>query len=72
MECCENKNISCENYEDICLSCGTIHHYKYINEISFRDYNMNMSNTFFYQKSIYEQKNIYIIYVYKLKKLMII
>ena len=48
MKCCENKNISCKNYENICLSCGTIHNYKYINEISFKDYNMNMSNILFY------------------------
>ena len=56
MECCENKNISCKNYENVCISCGTVHDYKYINEISFRDYNMNMSNTVFYKKSIYKRK----------------
>ena len=62
MEFCENKNISFKNYENICLSCGTIHDYKYINEISFRDYNMNMSNILFYQKSIYRRKK----YLYNL------
>ena len=56
MECCENKNISCKNYENVCISCGTVHDYKYINEISFRDYNMNMSNIVFYKKSIYKRK----------------
>ena len=39
MECCEHKNITCKNYENICLNCGTIHDYKYINETSFKDYN---------------------------------
>ena len=56
MECCENKNITYKNYENICLSCGVIHDYKYINEISFRDYNMNISNILFYKKTIYKRK----------------
>ena len=56
MECCENKNIGCINYENICIKCGTIHDYKYVNEISFRDYNMNVSNILFYKKSIYKRK----------------
>ena len=37
MNCCDNKNN--KNCENICLSCGTIHDYQYVNEISFRDYN---------------------------------
>ena len=48
MEYCENKKIFCKNYEDVCINCGTVHDYKYINKISFRDYNMNMSNILFY------------------------
>ena len=70
MDCCENKNIGCINFENICINCGTIHDYKYVNEIFFRDYNMNMSNILFYKKSIYKRKNIYIIYGCILKKLM--
>ena len=62
MECCENKNISCKNYEDVCMNCGTVHDYKYINEISFRDYNMNKSNILFYKRSIYKRKK----YLYNL------
>ena len=56
MECCENKNIGCKNYENICINCGTIHDYQYANEISFRDYNMNMSNKLYYKKTIYKRK----------------
>ena len=32
------------------------HDYQYVNEVSFRDYNMNMSNILFYKKSIYKRK----------------
>ena len=68
MNCCDNKNITCKNYENICINCGVIHDYQYINEISFND--MNMSNILFYKKSINEKKSIYISYVYILKKLI--
>ena len=70
MECCENKDIACKNYENICINCGTVHDYQYINEISLKDYNMNMSSMLFYKKT--KEKNIYIIYVCILEKLMII
>ena len=56
MECCDNKNITCRDCENICINCGTIHDYKYVNEISFRDYNMNISNILFYKKTIYKRK----------------
>ena len=56
MECCGNKNIACKNYENICINCGTIHDYKYVNEISFKDHNMNMLNILFYKKTIYKRK----------------
>ena len=58
MECWGNKNISFKNYENICINCGVIHDYQYINEISFKDHNMNMnmSNLLFYKKSIYKRK----------------
>ena len=61
MECCDNKNITCKDCENICINCGTIHDYKYVNEISFRDYNMNISNILFYKKTIYKRKK----YLYK-------
>ena len=70
MECCDNKNIGCVNYENICINCGTVHDYKYVNEISFKDYNMNMSNKLFYKKLFTDGKNICIIYVFILEKLM--
>ena len=70
MDCCENKNIAYKNYENICKNCGVIHDYQYVNEISFKDYNMNMSNILFYKKSIIKEKNIYVIYVCILKKLI--
>ena len=56
MNCCNNRNISCKNYENICINCGVIHDYQYINEISFEDYDMNMLNILFYKKSIHERK----------------
>ena len=56
MDCCKNKNITCKDCENICINCGTIHDYKYINEIPFRDYNMNISNMLFYKKIIYKRK----------------
>ena len=56
MDCCENKNITCKDGENVCINCGTIHDYKYINEISFKDYNMNISNMLFYKKTIYKRK----------------
>ena len=56
MNCCDNKNITCKNYENIRLSCGTIHDYQYVNGISFRDYNMNIINVLFYKKTIYKRK----------------
>ena len=61
MECCGNRIITCKNCENICINCGTIHDYKYVNEVSFRDYNMNMSNILFYKKTIYKRKK----YLYK-------
>ena len=60
MNCCNNRNITCKNYENICINCGVIHDYQYINEISFKD--MNMSNILFYKKSIYKRKK----YLFKL------
>ena len=56
MECCDNKNITCKDCENICINCSVIHDYKYINRISFRDYNMNISNILFYKKTIYKRK----------------
>ena len=65
MDCCGNKNIACKNYENVCINCGTIFDYQYINEISFKDYNMNMSNMLFYKKSIYKRKKyLYNMYLY--------
>ena len=61
MNCCDNKNITYKNYENICINCGTIYDYKYVNEVSFKDYNMNMMNILFYKKAIYERKK----YLYK-------
>ena len=40
MECCDNKNIGCKNYENVCINCGTIFDYQYVNEIYFKDYNL--------------------------------
>ena len=35
MDCCENKNITYKNYEKVCISCGVIHDYEYVNENIF-------------------------------------
>ena len=60
MNYCDNKNIGCKNYEYVCINCGTIHDYEYVNEIPFRDYNMVMLNRSFYKKPIYKRKkNLY-------------
>ena len=56
MECCEDKNITYKNCENVCINCGVIYDYRYVNEISFRDYNMNISNMLFYKKTIYKRK----------------
>ena len=56
MDCCKNKNLIYKNYENVCINCGTIHNYKYVNEIPFRDYNMNISNMLFYKKTVYKRK----------------
>ena len=69
MICCDNKKITCKDYENVCTNCGTIHDYQYVNEISFKDYNMNMLNILFHKKTIYIRKNIYIQNVHILKKL---
>ena len=61
MNCCDNKNITYKNYENVCMNCGVIHDYQYVNRISFKDYNMNMSNILFYKKTIYKRKK----YIYK-------
>ena len=60
MNCCDNKNIACKDYENICINCGTIHDYQYINEISLRDYNMNMLNILFHKKNYLYEKKIFI------------
>ena len=61
MNCCDNKNITCKDYENICINCRTIHDHQYVNEISLKDYNMNMLNILFYKKTIYMRKK----YLYK-------
>ena len=55
MDCCDNKNIACKNCENICINC-VIYDYRYVNEIPFRDYNMNISNMLFYKKTVYKRK----------------
>ena len=54
MDCCNKRNITCKNCENVCINCGTIHDYRYVNEVSFRDY--NISNMLFCKKTIYKRK----------------
>ena len=56
MDCCKNKIIAYKNCENICINCGVIHDYRYVNEIPFRDYNINISNMLFYKKTMYKRK----------------
>ena len=56
MDCCDNKNIGYKDGENVCINCAVIHDYRYVNEISFKDYNMNISNMLFYKKTIYKRK----------------
>ena len=48
MDCCDNINIGCKNYEKICINCGIIDDYQYVNEISYRDHNKVISNILFH------------------------
>ena len=34
MNCCNNKIIICKNHEKVCVNCGIIHDFQYVNEIS--------------------------------------
>ena len=54
MDCC--KNIICKDGENVCINCGIIYDYRYVNETLFRNYNMNISNMLFYKKTIYKRK----------------
>ena len=56
MNCCENKNIACKNYENVCINCGTIIDYQYVHIYS--DY--IISNMLAYKKSVYRRKKIFI------------
>ena len=56
MKCCNNRNIICKDGENICINCSIIHDYRYVNEIPFRDYNINISNMLFYRKTVYNRK----------------
>ena len=56
MECCDNKNITCKNYEKICINCKSVIDYIFVHENIYRNYNMNISNMLYYKKSIYRRK----------------
>ena len=62
MDCCEYQNITCKNYERICINCGVIFDYKFVHENIFRDYNMHILNMLQYKKTIYRRKK----YLYNL------
>ena len=60
MNCYDNINIGCKNYENIFINCGTIHDYQNVNETSLRDYDMIISYMLFYKKTIYNKDKIFI------------
>ena len=70
MECCENQNIACKNYENVCINCGVIFDCEFVHENIFRDYNMHISNMLQYKKRFIVGKSIYINYAHMLKKLI--
>ena len=55
MECCDNKYIIFTDCY-VCVSCGVIHYYKYIPEISMYE-NENNNNKHFISKSFYKRMN---------------
>ena len=55
MDCCDDKNITFTDYY-VCVSCGIIHGYKYIHEISIYK-NENNLNKNFISKSFYKRMN---------------
>ena len=55
MECCDNRNIIFTDHY-VCVSCGIIHRYKYIHEISCYE-NENNLNRNFISKSFYKRMN---------------
>ena len=62
MECCNNKNIIFTDYY-VCVSCGIIHDYKYIHEISCYENESNLDKKFisksFYKRINYLNKKLY-------------
>ena len=56
-DCCDNKKIIFTDYY-VCISCGVIHGYKYIHEISYyENENENNINKKFISKSFYKRIN---------------
>ena len=48
MDCCENRAIRSINYERVCVNCGIIHDYEFVNPFK--------KNIVFYKKSVYKRK----------------
>ena len=53
MDCCLNKNITKNKSEYICMNCGVIHDYEYINfNYNNDDYDSILNNTLKYKKLV--------------------
>ena len=63
-ECCDNKNIIFTDYY-VCVSCGVIHGYRFIHEISCYENENNLNKNFisksFYKRTNYLNKELYCI-----------
>ena len=58
MNCCLDKNISKNKSEYICINCGVIHGYEYVNfNNEDYDYDLILNNIIKYKKSFYQRKN---------------
>ena len=58
MDCCLNMNITKKKSEYICINCGVIHGYEYVNfNNEDYDYDLILNNIIKYKKSFYQRKN---------------
>ena len=58
MDCCLNMNITKVKSEYVCMNCGVIHGYEYVNfNNEDYDYDLILNNIIKYKKSFYQRKN---------------
>ena len=58
MDCCLDKNITKVKSEYICMNCGVIHDYEYVNfNYNYDDYDSILNNIIKYKKNYYKRRN---------------